>query len=202
MNPHDDPLQHSLSALKGRISVSNVFLIFMNSGGDRFKTAAASGLSVEEVDSLSRSEQWAEKLQDRRKMAGDSKRTTEDINQELARLRASAQAERLMTEIDGILKYLETLGQEEKLKYLFETDRTGKTSPTAKFFLDLAKAVETCSQCVYRGHRDQLPMRTEAPDAEVVGKQIGAGVADGMARFVAGLRKNAVLDLPPTGTPR
>lgn len=177
-----------LSRLKSRVDVSRIFLLFINGGGNRYRTAAASGLSVDEVSDLALSEDWHGKLAERTRIAEADSKTTDDINREIARLQAAAQSQRLIDEINGILLHLEKLPKDEKMDYLFEVDRTGKKTPTAKFFTDLAKALETAHGCLYRALADQLPARPNAINPEETGKMLGVGVAQGVATLLAGMK--------------
>lgn len=177
-----------LSRLKARVDVSRVFCTYLAAGGDRFRTAAATGLTVEEVSDLANDEGWAAKLAERTKLADGTDKTLADVNREVGRLTAAAMSQRVIDEINGVLLYLEKLTPEEKAAFMFEVDRTGKRTPTASFYVELAKALEIAQQCLYRANEDQLPMRPEAADAEAIGKGMGLGIGKAFAELAG---KNA-----------
>lgn len=182
----------ALSALKATTDVSRIFLIYLGSNGNRFRTAAASGLSVDQVDELALSEGWDAKLKERKSIAEGDSKTTDEVNREIARLQSAAQSQRLIDEINAALLHLEKLPPEDKLLYLFEVDRMGKRTPTAKFYLEIAKALETAHQCLYRALQDQMPQRPEAQDPERMGKEIGLSIANGVSKLLASNKKGAI----------
>lgn len=184
----------ALSRLKTRISVTQVFLVYLNAGGDRFKTAAVNGLTVEEVTALAQDEKWDDKLADRRRLAEpvDGKtapRTPEEVSQECCRLEVQALSTRLFNEIKTVLDHLERMPDADKLQYLFEVAKDGKRSPTAKFYLDMAKALDTAAQIRYRSLGDQLPARPDAGGGSDLTK-LGQGLAAGMADAFKHLHKD------------
>lgn len=196
MTDNDDPTLQlppksvSLSVAKANLDVSKVFLTYINSGGNRFKTAAACSLPVDLVDDLARDEGWAEKLGQRNSLAKDESKSSEEINREILRLQAASQAARLKDEIDAVLLHLANLPPEEKLKYLFVQKPGGVKAPTGSFYVELAKAMETCHQAIYRAMGDQLAKRPDAPDEEALIKEQGVTIA-------ASISKLATLTITP-----
>lgn len=196
MTDHDDitlqlpPKSVSLSVAKANLDVSKVFLTYINSGGNRFKTAAACALPVDLVDDLARDEGWAEKLGQRNSLAKDESKSSDEINREILRLQAAAQAARLKDEIDAVLLHLANLPPEEKLKYLFVQKPGGVKAPTGSFYVELAKAMETCHQSIYRAMGDQLAKRPDAPDEEAFIREQGVTIA-------ASISKLATLTITP-----
>lgn len=185
------PSDVTLSALKASVDVSKVFLTFLSAGGNRFKTAAACGLSVEQVDDLARSEGWAAKLAQRSKIASDESKTGEALNREIQRLQANAQAQRLLGEIDRVLLHLAKLSDEELLRYTQEVKKDGTKAPTAAFFVEMAKAMQTCHLCVFRATGDQLPARPEAPDEEATMKGLALSLGAEISKLAAQGQKDA-----------
>lgn len=173
----------TLSSLKAKVSVASIFATYLRTG-DRFRTAAAHNLSVEQVTDLAVHEGWDKLLGQRNALTeqGGSTKTREDTNRELVRLRIASQADRLSGEINAVLDHLESLSKEEKEAYLFEVDRTGKKTPTAKLYLDLTKALQALAEVSLRAEGDQLPQR---PDAGVIdGKEFAKNLGVGMAGAV------------------
>lgn len=179
----------ALSQLKAKISVAACFNTYLRTG-DRFKTAAAHNLSVEQVTDLATHEGWDALLGQRDKLTeqGGSSKTREDTNRELARLRIASQADRLAKEIDAVLDHLEALSKDEKLAYLFEVDRTGKKTPTAKLFLDLTKALQSLAEVSLRAEGDQLPQRPDSSsiDGKEFAKNLGVGMAGAVLQLAHG----------------
>jgi len=191
--PKSDP-GVGLSCLKSRISVAAVFNTYLRTG-DRFRTAAAHNLSVEEVTDLATHENWDALLGQRRKLTeeGGATKTTEDTNRELVRLQIASQADRARNEINLVLDHLESLAKDDKLAYLFEIDRTGKRTPTAKLYLDLTKAIATLAEVSLRAEGDQLPARPESDgvSGNEFAKSLGLGLAKGVAELAAGASRTA-----------
>lgn len=181
----------ALSSLLCRVDTAAVFLTYVTCNGNRFKTAAATNLSVEQVDDLARHGDWSDKLKQRAEMAGLESKTGEAINNEILRLKASSQAQRIMEEIDAVLLHLFQLPKEEKLKYLFETKKDGTKTPTASMYVELSKAAAQCHQSLYRASGDQLPGRPEAQSAETAGKAMALGIAAEIGKLAGLVPKKA-----------
>lgn len=153
-----------IASIKASLDVSRVFITYLSCGGDRFKTSAVSGVSVDTITLLERHERWDLKLKSRHELAQAENKSVDEFDRELRRLQLLSQATRLKDEIDEVLLHLANLPREEKLKYLFEVSKNGSKKPTGAFYVELAKAVETCNNCIYRASGDQLPARPESPD--------------------------------------
>jgi Zn finger protein HypA/HybF involved in hydrogenase expression len=175
----------ALSQLKARTDVGRIMLVYITCGGNRFKTAAATGLSVEQVDDLAVDGDWADKLRMRNDMAGLESKTAEAINQEIQRIQALAQAQRLMEEINAVLLHLYKLPAEDKLKYLFEVKKDGTKAPTAAFYVEMSKALQTCQMAMFRASGDQLPGRPEAQSDEAIGKAAALSIANEVGKLSA-----------------
>lgn len=156
--------------------------------GDAERTAAALNLTPEIVKELAEREGWNEKvrrisLMSKSEKPGDYERATN-------RALNFVQAHQLREMIESFLRHLRLKTPEEIEGIMTTTDRLGGTHLSARFFSDMAKAVETCHAMSYAALGDTIGDRKVNAGAGANGQPNAAGIH---AAVIAALNANAVV---------
>lgn len=171
---------------KRRIDVTKVFLHYIASVGDVEKTALACDLDPEIVRKLAASEDWEQKV---RRLCLQSKGNglqAGDFERMQNRALNWVQSHRLRQVLDEVITHYGEMNPEEILASITTFDKDNKPRVSARFFTDLAKALETVQGMSYAALGDTIPERqamtgdekanTAAVHASLIAALNGAGV--------------------------
>lgn len=175
-------------ALKGRVDVSQVFLVFMSLVGDVARTAAALDLDPDFVDKLATDEGWKTKIQRVCMMSKGDK--PGDYERGVNRALCFVQAHRLRVLIDQMLRSFDGLTPEQVADKLSHKDKTGNFHISSRFFADLGAAMEKAHAMSYHALGDTITERKERDALE--GAEASASILH--ASLIAALNESG---MPP-----
>lgn len=177
---------------KSKIDVSQAFLLFMATVGDVEKTASFLDLDVAVIEALAKQEGWLEKIRRISIMSKGEK--PGDYERAQNRALNYVQAHLFRRTIDQALRAVRDLSNEEVLTKMTSTDRNGKTHVTARFYADMAAAMEKVQGMTYAALGDSTAERKDllkdnqgnavgaaGIHAAVIAAMNGTEVADGAA---------------------
>lgn len=156
--------QKQCLALKAKIDVAQVFLVFMSLVGDIAKVSSAVDLEPEFVQWLADSEGWTAKIKRVSMMSKSDK--PGDFERAINRALGFAQAQRMRLVIDAALKTATDMTPEELLEKVGAVDRGGRMRWSAKWYLDMASAIETVNRVSLVALGDTVTERVERDEAK------------------------------------
>lgn len=158
---------------KRRLDITKVFLVYVSLVGDVEKTALALDLDPEIVQALATEEGWAAKVQ-RMCVVAHKEGKPGDYERQMNRAMAFVQAHQTGIAIDGIVGWFATKTPQEIMDALTVFDGRGKARLSARFFADLASAMEKVQHLRYYALGDTPPERLERTKEEKEGMDANA----------------------------
>lgn len=175
---------------KSKLDVVKVFLHFVASVGDVEKTALACDLDPALVRQLADSEGWGDKVRRLSLASKGSGLQAGEFERMQNRALAWVQGHRMRQVIDKVVCHLHGMDTEELVSEIKAVDRDGNTRISARFFSDMAKALETVNGLCFAALGDTVPERKAAtPDA-------AASTAAVHAALIAALNGPGVKSIP------
>lgn len=147
-------------AQKGRVDVAQAFLMFMTLVGDVTRTAAALDLDPVFVEMLAKEEGWTAKIQRVSLMSKSEK--PGDYERGVNRALCFVQAHRLRLILDRVLTQLEK--EKDVVDAVAAKKEKGDSvsvTPSAKYFAEVAAAMEKAHAMSYHALGDTLTERKE-----------------------------------------
>mgnify|MGYP000866633206 FL=1 len=145
--------------MKAKADVSQVFLTFMSLVGDVDRTAAALDLDPKFVTRLAEEEGWVTKI--RRVSLLTKSEKPGDYERGVNRALAFVQGHRLRLVIDKIISRFDGMTPEEVAEELSTADKLGNRHVSARFFADLAAAMEKANTICFHALGDTVSERKE-----------------------------------------
>lgn len=144
---------------KRRIDVVRVFLHYVASVGDVERTALACDLDPEIVRKLAASEGWDEKIKRLTLASKGGGMQAGDFERLQNRALNWVQSHRLRQILDDVISHYHQMTPEQIVDSITVVDKDNKPKVSARFFSDLAKALETVQGMSYAALGDTVPER-------------------------------------------
>lgn len=144
---------------KRRIDVVRVFLHYVASVGDVERTALACDLDPEIVRKLAESEGWNDKIKRLTLASKGGGMQAGDFERLQNRALNWVQAHRLRQVLDEVITHYHAMSPEEIIESITVKDKENVPRISARFFSDLAKALETVQGMSYAALGDTVPER-------------------------------------------
>lgn len=151
-------------SLKARTDVAQCFLTYMALVGDVPKVATALDLDPDFVQWLAETEGWLEKIRRVSTMAKSGREG--DFERSLNRAMIFTQAHQMRGLLDKVIREVRDLSSAELCERCSTYDRLGKNHISAKFFTDMAQAIETTARVSLVALSDTVTERVERDDAK------------------------------------
>ena len=159
---------------KNNLDVSQIFLTFMSLVGDVEKTALALDLDVAVVEELAKKEGWDEKV--RRISVMSKSGNPGDYERAVNRALNYVQAHRMRSALESVLnQVLKRLGEADPSDFVEIKLKEGKVVEarvTARFFSDMAAAMEKMQHLTYSALGDSATERKVDTQTPGSGRQV------------------------------
>jgi len=145
---------------KRRIDVTKVFLIYLSTVGDVERTALACEMDPELVRKLAKSEEWDLKIRQLTLASKGKGLQAGDFERMQNRALNWCQGHRMRQILDEVIAHYANMTPEEIVESMTSRDsKEGVPRVSARFFSDLAKALETVHGLTYAALGDTIPER-------------------------------------------
>lgn len=145
---------------KNNIDVSRAFIVYVTLVGDVEKTAAALDLDPEVVRKLATDENWHDKVNRISLMSKSGK--PGDFERSINRALNYGQAHRMRLVLDKVLERFDGMTPEQIIDEVTARTANGACSISARFFSDLASALEKAQHLSYLALGDTAGERPDA----------------------------------------